>query len=140
MDYTALKNEIVNDPLSLGYSTPYSAGRDNAVADLLNQVRATILLDREVIPAYEVIEATVPAEWAALSAAEKQRYETITGAGEVDVKGTNTRAAFAAMFSAGTATRSNLSALQQRQGSRAEQLFGTGVAISAQDVAIARGS
>lgn len=135
MDYAAflvmLKAEIANDPMGLGY-----AGKtDTEIADLLNDA-TRCSIDRTIIPAWEVIEATVPAEWAALTSAEKQRYQILTGAGEINVQGTNTRAAFLAMFGAGTATRANLAGLQRRQASRAEELGWDGVAYW--DVARAR--
>lgn len=135
MDYTALKNELQTDPTTLGYAAPIAAGAFTPIVTLLNTVRATILIDRELIESYEIINATVTTEWAALSTAEKQRYQTITGAGRVDSRNANVRAAFQAMFGAGTTTRANLTALLTRQGSRAEQLLGAGVIVTAEDIA-----
>lgn len=128
--YAQLKTEIQTDPQGLGYAAPLAAGNHAAVADLLNQVRTTIKLDRETVPAYEVFDAIVPAEWAALSAQEKQRIQLILSLGQVYTKGANTRAAFLATFTAGSQTRTNLGALQQRDSSRAEQLFGQPVSPS----------
>jgi hypothetical protein len=136
MDYATLKAELLADPLGLGYAAPWVEGSDWQLADLLNAVRPSIAVDRGVIPSYEIINATVPAEWASLSAAEKQRYQTLTGAGQVDSAHANVRAAFLAMFAAGTATRTALAALASRPGSRAEQLLGG--SVSMQDVARAR--
>jgi hypothetical protein len=36
MDYTALKNEITNDPLNLGYAPFVTGGNDAAIAAILN--------------------------------------------------------------------------------------------------------
>jgi hypothetical protein len=105
MDYIALKSLIDADPTLTGKSSA-------EIADVLNA--KTVVVDRAIIPSYEIVDATVPAEWAALTSAEKQRYQTITGAGSVNVKGTNTRSAFAAMFGAGTQTRANLLTLQSQ--------------------------
>lgn len=135
MDYTALKNELQTDPAALGYAASIASGALSPVVALLNAVRGTILIDRDLIESYEIINATVPTEWAALSAAEKQRYQTVTGAGQVDCRNANVRATFQAMFGAGTTTRANLTALLTRQGSRAEQLFGAGTYVSAEDIA-----
>lgn len=116
MDYTKLWFEISLDPVGVGY-----AGKtDAAVAQLLNTTLRDV--ERVTIEAYEMIEATMPAEFATLTAAEKQRYQIITGAGTVNIRGPNTRAAFAAMFSASTQTRSNLVALQTIAMSRADEL------------------
>ncbi len=134
MDYAALKAEITTDPTGLGY-----AGKaDAACADLINLVRATIQIDRTSIPAAEVIEATVPSEWAALTTQEKDRYALLIGAGSINPKGPNTRAVFQAMFGPPTTTRGNLIALQSRDGSRAEQLFGIGMVVNHLDIAAAR--
>ena len=131
-----LKNELDADPLVMGY-----AGKtDQEVADLINAVSETAVegrqIARETIDTWEIVEATVPSEWTALSAAERQRYQTITGCGRVNVKGTNVKAQFLAMFTQGTTTRANLAALQNRPASRAEFLgFGT---VESWDVARAR--
>ena len=119
MDYLALKNEILNDPKSLGY-----AGKeDYQIANLLNTIGLSgEVINRGVIPSYEIIDATVPAEWTALTAVEKQRYQTITGAGNCNSANANVRAAFQSMFAAGTQTRTNLTALLTRSCSRAEAL------------------
>ncbi len=119
MDYLALKNEIQNDPKTLGY-----AGKsDLAIADIMNTIGlSNEFINRGVIPSYEVINATVPAEWAVLTVPEKQRYQTITGAGQIDSSNANVRAAFQAMFATGTQTRINLTALLTRSCSRAEAL------------------
>lgn len=133
-DYTALAAEIAADPLALGY-----AGKTDAqVAALLNGADRSTTAARSVVPAYEVWEAIVPAEWAALSAAEKQRVQTLLAMGQVNLAGPNTRAGFAAAFAAGTATRTALLALptQSIARTRAQEVFG--VPVTDQDVARAR--
>lgn len=132
LNYAQLKTELQTDPLTLGYAAPLAAGNHGAVADLLNQSSAAVSIPRRTVPAWEVFDAIVPAEWAALTAQEKQRIQTILSMGTVSVQGTNTRNAFAAVFGAGP-TRTALVALQNRQGSRAEQLFGQ--SISPSDIA-----
>lgn len=117
MDYVKLKSEITTDPAALGY-----AGKtDQQIADLLNSLATGRTIARSVIPAHEIIEATVPGEWALLLATEKQRYQTIVAAGQVNLKGPNTRAMLGAMFGAGTQTRANLIALQSVAVSRAQE-------------------
>jgi len=117
MDMAILHSELTNDPLARGYAGMTDA---QAAASLNTANRATT---RTIIPAWEIIGATVPSEWTALSAAEKQRYQTITGAGEVDASNQNVRNAFLAMFAGGTATRTALAALQNGPNvSRATEL------------------
>jgi 5-enolpyruvylshikimate-3-phosphate synthase len=133
-DYLALKTELAKPDLS-GLS-------DAAAAAKLNTDTVQTTVDRGVIDAYEVINATVPAEWASLTAAEKQRYQTFTGAGLIDVQNANTRAAFLAMFAAGTTTRANLAALQTKTTTktRAESIAGWGQPVAVGDVSVARNS
>ena len=137
IDLSALKAELLADPSALGYQAQREAGNTQALADLLNQVRGSISIARSVINSYEIINAIVPADWTSLTAAEKQRIELITGAGQVDVQNTNVRNQFLAAFGPGTTTRTNLANLQTRTGSRAEQLFGSGVSVGSSDVAAA---
>lgn len=136
MDYQALKTELLTDPLALGFS-----GLSNtAAADKLNEVPANPAvgrqLERDIVPTWEVFEATVPAEWAALSAAEKQRYQSMLAMGSVNLKKPNTRLALASIFGAATTTRANLIALQNIAASRAAVLFGE--PVQSWDVARAR--
>jgi hypothetical protein len=138
--YSALKTELQTDPNAYGYAALLSAGNQQGCANALNLVRAAITIDRQYLEAYEIWEAIVPTEWLALNADNKQRISTILGMSKINAKGTNTRAAFLAAFTGGTTTRTNLAALQTRQGSRAEQLFGEGVTVSAADVALALAS
>lgn len=134
ISYSALAAELSADPAALGY-----AGQsDPACAALLNAPRAGVTVPVGVVPAYSVFEAMDPTEWAALSAQEKQRIQTILSMGQVNTAGANTRAAFQAAFAAGTTSRANLVALLTRPGSRAEALFGAGTVVSDQDVGRAR--
>ncbi len=138
INYIALKTELTTDPRSYGYSTPWASGEDWKLADLINQVRNTINIDRDLIDAHEIFECIVPAEWTTISAQEKERVQVILSMGQINTKGANTRAAFQVAFAAGTTTRANLAALLSRKGSRAEELFGTGISISWDDIAKAR--
>jgi hypothetical protein len=126
---------IRTEVLTATYATQRNAGLDQAIADMLNAVSQSIDIDRGVIDAYEIIDATTPTEYAALTAAEKERYLALTGAGKVNTKSANVRAAFQAMFGGATTTRTALAALQTRKGSRAEQLLGAGKIVTHQDVA-----
>lgn len=130
-----LKAEIETGPLVATLAPLVTAGNDAGVAAALNAINTAV--DRTTVASHLVFECIVPAEWAALTAAEKQRIQTILGMGEINLKGTNTRASLAAAFGAGTATRTALLALQSRPGSRAEQVWGAGTIISPSDVSLA---
>jgi len=111
-----LRTELLTDPLGRGYASK----TDQQCADDLNTVYRT--RNRASIQTWEVLEATVAAEYTALSAAEKQRYQILISAGTLNPVGNNIRAAFSAMFAAGTTTRTNLLALASEPCSRAEEL------------------
>ena len=137
VDLAALRTELQNDPTALGYAAHVASGSDVDLAALLNAARSGITVFRGLIQSYEIINATDPTEWSALGSAEKQRYQTLTGAGRVDTANANVRAAFLAMFANGTATRAALVALASRTASRAEQLFGADTTISTDLIACA---
>ena len=130
MDWQLIKTEIAKPE--------YNGKTDAEIATTLNA--KTVSRNRGVIDAREIIEATVPSEWTALSAAEKQRYQTITGAGSVNTVNQNVRDAFLAMFAAGTATRTALAALATESITFAEYVGIKGVNIDAGIVATARAS
>lgn len=132
---SGLKSELQADPSGLGYAALLAGGNHTGCADALNLVRAGISINRDLVQAHEIFEQIVPAEFSSLSAIERERIRGILSMGVVDVRGSNTRAAFQAAFGAGTTTRSNLTAYLARQGSRAEQLFGSGVQISHDQIA-----
>jgi hypothetical protein len=138
IDYALLATEINTDPQGLGYAARRALGDDAGIAGLLNQVRSGIQVGSGVVPAYAVFRAIVRADFAALTAADRQLIQMILSMGQVDLTDPNTRAAFAGAF-AGTATQTNLQALQSRPGSRAEQLFGAASTVAAADVARALG-
>lgn len=122
MNIVILRNELLDDPLSRSYS-----GMNHSQAATSLNTKNRPGPERTVVPAYEIWESVVPAEWASLNAQEKQRVQTILGMGQVNIKGANTRNALGAVFGVGTTTRSNLLLLQAGpQISRAEEL-GLGV-------------
>ena len=131
MDYRILADELAGDPLGRGYA----GMTDAAAATPLNTANRAV--ERGLVAAHEIFEAIVPSDWTVLSAAEKQRLQTIMSLGEVNLRGTNTRAALAAAFGAGTATRTALVALQSEMMSRAAELGLSAVAKN--DVTVARG-
>lgn len=138
INYAALKAEGVNDPLGLGYAVHFGTGNDQAIADLLNTPRQGATVNRTIVPAWEVVNAVVPAEYAALTATYRDYLTFVVSATEVQLGGGGVRDGLGAVFPAQSATRANLLALLTKQASRAEQLFGFGVTITPDDIAKAR--
>lgn len=134
INYATLRTELLTDPAGLGY-----AGKsDYACAGLLNTVRGSIAVARDTIPTWMVLDAVAQADLAALTANQLQTLHIVISAGEVSIASANIRAIMSALFPAGSVTRANLVAIVNRTGTRAEQLFGVGTAVTDGDVARAR--
>ncbi len=135
VNYSQLKTEIQN-PF---YSNWITSGNHVAIANYLNVVNTGIIIQRKLVPTYEIFEAIVPSELfgSGVTSQERARLDTLLGLGNVDAQGANTKQAFLSIFPQGTTTRQNLIALARRTGSRAEELFGIGTVVRHQDIAIA---
>jgi hypothetical protein len=135
IDLPTLKTELTDDPNGYGYGVS-----DPADADLLNEVRGTISIQRDEVPTNEIREAVIANEWDGLTAG-KQRDMLFLTAGEfVRPNNANIRAAFRDIFGVGTTTRTNLAAVENGPASRGEELFGRGTRITPSHVADARRS
>jgi len=131
IDLTVLADELNIDPEAIGYA----GMTDVQAADALN-AKVSTRPQWQIMESADFVGNTDPAEWAGLTDAEKQRYQTIVGAGQVDARYSNVRSAFNQMFPDPSPTRDALLAIAQRDGSRAEELFGEGIgAITPSQVA-----
>lgn len=133
LDFVALKAELVADPTARGYSAALAAGDFSPVAALLNEVQGGITVDVPTVEGRAILEAL---EWSDLSALPVNAMLYLSALCQMDAVPTdsaNVRAVLATIL-AGTGSLANLVALQTRSGSRAEQLFGAGVIVSAADV------
>ena len=115
-NYSKLKAEVVGDPLGYGYATM----DDAAVAAKMKVVART--KKRSIVPAYEVFEALDPGELAALSTAHRMIVLGMLAMGEINLRGTNTRAMLKAAFVSGTKSRTALIALQTEPISRGQEI------------------
>lgn len=138
---TIIKNEIANDPLSVGYAA--MGGDDNAVAASLNQPREgdpTHTLRRRAVEAYEIMSRLNYVEVQALQAAERTALTILLMSPQIDMSADNVRNAFVRWFTqtgAGS-TRQMLAAYQDRPASRLEILLGENMYITHAEVAWAR--
>lgn len=147
-----LKTEITTDPTGLGYA---AASGDIAVAAILNLKRATIQIRRADITGGEILAAVnVEADVVKASANANTQAQSIDQWRQIwfqtvclmpairllNDDGTNTqvRTVMLAIITAGSPSLTRLQALQNRDGSRAEQLFGPGTLIDYNDVGAAR--
>jgi len=133
---TALATEINTDPKALGYSP---GTKTNAqITTIINTAGASSeTIDSGVVQGHQIVGAIVQADYALLSAAQVSQLTIWLSPPFVDTSSANVRAVFAALFGAGTQTRTNLQALTQRAASRAEILFGRGTVVLVEDVSAA---
>lgn len=129
-----LKAELTNDPLAIGYSG-MTVGQ--AAAALNDRTRARSV-DRKFVDRNEVLAALVLGEYTTATAAQRNWLDLICSADVLDIRAPNIRNGFGVLFGAGTTTRTNLTALQTRLGSRAEELWGEDWFVTVDDVSYAR--
>jgi len=141
-DLTALKNEYVNDPESIGYAA--ANGTTRAILALLNvaannTTNATVNRPTDELLISEVAAVIDPTEYAALSEYEKEWVKMfINRENGADIK--EYQAMFLAIFANGTTSRTDAIALRVKAASRAEQLFGVNTVITRNDLIKAKES
>jgi hypothetical protein len=120
-----------------------TAGNDTGLVSMLNLVRdgtnggPLITVNRGTITAQELVEAVVQSEMPA-NANQRDWLIMVASGDRVRVDTNSTaRAGLLAIFAAGTQTRTNLTAASSRNGSRAEELFGTYIVVDLNDVSAA---
>lgn len=156
--YQTLKTELLTDPRGYGYAPLRTSGSDNALADLLNLVRdgtntgpaipirRVDVLSKELWEAIDVGDMTAlpGSPTAAQLSTERRQLAWLTGLPAIprirllNDDGSNTPAVtnLLAIFPV-SGTRTRITALASRNGSRAEELFGRDTRITDTDVAIA---
>jgi hypothetical protein len=142
--YTQLKTELETDPLvpPMGYNVApdfyVTNNNDAALASMLNEVRTgTAFQVNSVISSAKLWEVIVSDELTALAATQRTLLQIALMVPSFDLGITEVQKKLGDIFPAGSVTRSNLQALQKRQGSRAEVLFGRGTVLRIADVACA---
>lgn len=152
----ALATEINTDPLTYGFAAMKVAGNDQGIADLLNKVRTgadgkpAISVKRPNCTPAEILEAIDVRDFPAsptgvTSVPLAQSYlESITQFPTIrltndDGSKTLVRKNIDRLVNDTQGSQTRLDAVAVRNGSRAEQLFGFGVAVSGNDVAASLG-
>lgn len=144
-----LKTELQNDPASLGYAALIALGDHTGLAAVLNfrrdgstpspvngVVGTAITVFRNDIAPKEIVNAIAAADFAAAQQIQISKLQILFQGAPIDATLANVRANFQGIFTSASATTTNaLAALAQRNGSRCEQLFGTGTTVTQNDVA-----
>lgn len=147
IDYPALKTELETDPVGYGYAPFVANGSDNVLAEMLNTVRAgtdgfpAITVRRADIRPSEVLEAVDVRDFVANpSVAWTSWFESATRLDAMRLlndDGTDTLILknLKRILTDTNGSQARVVAICNRNGSRAEQLFGTGTLIRDSDVA-----
>lgn len=138
IDISALKTELLTDPLGVGYGPSVGAGSDGATADLINAKTGpgAANVKREPITP-DVFFTAIPAtEFLALTPLALQQLSVVLSQPTIDLTDQNTRDIVQGIFPT-TAVKTALGGFKNRVGSRAEKLFGTGTVVSIDNVATA---
>ena len=131
-DLLTIKSELTNDPLNLGLTT--APEDDEANANLLNEVRESILVYRASVPSDQI---NIPIdEFSAASAAQREWWAMQTADGSINPSVIASE--FNKMFGAQTAARASFNAVAMEPASRARQLLERYVYLTPSDVANAR--
>ncbi len=154
ISYTALKTELTTNPNAytgtdgLTLTQLYTAGADQACADVLNLVRAAIQIKRADISPSEIFHALDLVDMITNPGATTNSYmeSVLTAPFPIrlqndDGSDTPVQTNLLTLLKTGTtATKTRLAALRTRNGSRAEQLFGAFTTLMAADIVQARAS
>ena len=138
ISYAILKAEILADPLGIGHL----GDTDQPVADLLNSVSTGRTMPRTTISAADFMAALKLTELLTLSVNSLEALRLYVAAAVIDLSDPDVQTALGILFPQATCPNSfaQIQALERRPCSRAEELLGTGVVVSASDVAQARTS
>jgi len=140
IDLPSLRAEIESGPLAVELAPHVTAGSMQAIADILNRKDSCCQVDN-FVTVFDLEEAVDPADWPQSGADQWRRdlwRDILLSVGleeGINANATNLRAKVLLVFDPATNTRTNLMALQTRNGSRIEELFGVGVSVSHKQVA-----
>lgn len=127
-----IKTELTNDPRNLGLTT--TAEDDETNANLLNEIRDSILVYRASVPSNNIV---IPVdELAALSDGQRLSWQLETQDGSLNPAAYE--ANFFSMFSVNTQSRALWESATKEPASRARQLLNRYVTLTPSDIADAR--
>ena len=140
---TALATEINTDPKALGYSSLVTAGDYPAIAKLMNTSPEPIAagqqeqIYRNYADTRDLVAGLVLTEVAALTQANRDFLTMVFSTAQVKTGDSNLRTQMAAVFAAGTTSRTNLTNAAQKNAARSEALFGDNRMVTDHEVYLA---
>lgn len=133
----ALHDEIENDPEAIGYKEVGGEWKeDNIIADLINDPANGANILRKLIQPDEIFQSIDVTEWEILTEGRRQYISLITKGEIVDATFSSIFDGLNTVFNNTDApnTRAEILSRVQRQGSRAEVLWGEGKIVSIAEV------
>jgi len=82
VDYKLLRTIIKSNPRTIGL---WASGRDQDIADILNDVDVDIQVNRGVVPSNEFLSLLDPSEFASLTQIQSQSFGLFLASGSVDM-------------------------------------------------------
>lgn len=132
----ALHDEIESDPTTIGYKEPDGTWKsDLIIAHQFHHLPYGDIIQRSTLQPQEIIEQIEIVDFRALAAPDRLYLQLLPSLNSVSAvqNTTQLRANLVDIF-AGTPTLTNLIAIVQRQGSRAEVLWGENTLISPEQI------
>lgn len=137
IDYKVLNIELTEDPSKVGYQDFIKKGDDMGVASLVNSITNDNIVPREAITASGLFGSIDPGEFFKMDSLQLQQLQCILSINSFNLNDPSSEKILFNIL--GPISVSSLQLLQNRPGSRSESLFGSGVSITVNDVAIALG-
>lgn len=143
IDYAVLKDELENDPKSIGYQSKINLGQDLAVAGLINATTGpgaeTISLPTiskgQFLLGIAPVGLTLPTKSAEIQAKWDRIILLASSADVVDIGNPTVGLLLQAAIADELITPEQVAAFATRTGSRAEVLFGVGTLVRHEDIA-----
>lgn len=142
IDYSVLKNELVNDPKGLGYAPFVAKGFDAGIPPLINAltgpgigpVKVTTLTRDQFMLAVSPCLLSLPGLTDAVQRKWDRVVSFITASSTLDCDLDQIKLLLSDAVTDKVLTQPEVDAVGVRDGSRAEVLFGVGVNVSVNDV------
>lgn len=134
-----LHDEILNDPITLGYKIGATWKENNAIEALLNDTAVGGgSIDVLNVTKDQILASVVGSELGGLTTNKLLMWLILLQGENFNILDGEIRGQVQEVWAVGTTTRSNLASLQSRAGSRAEVLWGESTNVNTEDIAEAR--
>ena len=140
IDLNLLKQEIISDPLNLGYAPFLSIRNDLEVLNLINSVQPNLLVDRGRITKDEFIEITSQMVFGLMLQNKNGNTDAqfwldvfdrlVANSDTINCQDPALDAILSEMLSANFITSQDILIIKSKSGSRAQNLFGQNVSLN----------